>query len=163
MHLSLATLTAACWFTLLAPHPGGHSSSRRELAQRANAPYCSRCTSASHVTLPPPFSPGKTNDERAEGFAMWKGVGPWGPQRPAALHYAGNFGPLPPRRDWEEDSLTMDSLMRAPSHGGGLNLHVPSTFRGYDKRTCQPLWRYPDASPTCDRDARDGPPAHAGG
>ena len=124
---------------LVGATPRGNSGSRRELARRARAGYCRRCTSATYAALPPPFALKNNNDVKAKRVALWKDFGPRAQGRQDALPNAKPYVSLPPVSDWEAGSSTMDipgPFMRAPLDEEGLNLHSPqskpkppSTFR----------------------------------
>ena len=67
--------------------PRGHSGNKCDLAQEANAGYCSCCAIPTHVTLPPSSDLGKVGDLEAQGVALVNDFGPSGARRLAARRW----------------------------------------------------------------------------
>ena len=69
------------------------------------------------MALPPPSARGGENDLEAEGFALWRDLGPSAPRRLATVHYTETYGSPLRSWDWAAASLTMevpDPLLRTP-------------------------------------------------
>ena len=79
---------------------------------------------------PPSWALGGHKDPKAKGITPWGKFGPRAPGRLAASHYAKSSGSLSSSWDWAAASLTMtapNTLLRAPMHGEGQDLHAPNT------------------------------------